>query len=219
MLLERKKVIKMTCIRGIQSAAKAFCLIWVATAVIPSPISAQTVTYNYADRVNFTEFKTYQWVNIEGASATDPTLDMEIRTAIDAQLAMRGISKSVDGAQLLVGYQVSQARVIQIAMLNDYWQYGPGWRESAWYGYSRGLVVDDVSKLSTDTGAEIRFGDLVVDAYDSSHRDLVWRGRVTKAINFGQDSKERQRQLTNAVSKLIHTFPYHPKELSSGWSR
>lgn len=202
----------MNCKRGIQSIGKAFCLMWVVTAGTPSPTSAQTVTYNYADRVNFGEFKTYQWVNIEGASATNPTRDMEIRTAIDTQLAARGISRSVDGAQLLVGYQVSQARVIQIVMLNDHWLYGPGWSDSPWYGYSRGYIVEDVSKLSTVNGMEIQFGHLVVDAYDSSYSDLVWRGRVTKAISFGQDSQKRRRQLNKAVTKLIQAFPYGPKE-------
>lgn len=193
--------------RGIRSLAKAFCLVWVATAGPPLPTHAQTVTYNYANRVNFTEFKTYQWVNIEGASASDATLDKEIRIAIDAQLAARGISRSADGAQLLIGYQVSQTRMINIAMLKDHWQYGPGWSDSPWYGYSRGLVVEDVSKLSTVDGMEIQFGHLVVDAYDSNYRDLVWRGRVTKAITFGQDSQKRRRQLDKAVAKLIRAFP------------
>lgn len=202
----------MDCTRGIRSIAEAFCLMWVVTTGIPSPASAQTVTYNYADRVNFGEFKHYQWVNIEGASATDPALDTEIRTAIDTQIAARGISKSAEGAQLLIGYQVSQARVIQIAMLKDHWLYGPGWSDSPWYGYSRGLIVNDVSRLSTVDGMDIEFGHLVLDAYDSIYRDLVWRGRVTKAISFGGDFQKRHRQLRKAVAKLIETIPYGPKE-------
>jgi hypothetical protein len=202
----------MNCAKGITSTAKIFFLMWVATACIPSPANAQSVTYNYADRVNFGEFKHYQWVNIEGASATDPALDTEIRTAVDKQLAARGISKSADGAQLLIGYQVSQARVIEISMLKDHWLYGPGWSDSAWYGYSRGLIVEDVSRLSTVNGMNIEFGHLVLDAYDADYRDLVWRGRVTKAIIFRQGSEKRLRQLNKAVAKLIETLPYGPRE-------
>lgn len=185
---------------------------WVATTGIPPTARAQTVTYNYADRVNFGEFKHYQWVNIEGASATDPALDIEIRTAIDTQFAARGISKSSEGSQLLIGYQVSEGRVVQIAMLKDHWLYGPGWSDSPWYGYSRGFVFEDVSRLSTVNGMDIEFGHLVLDAYDSSHRDLVWRGRVTKAISFYGDFPKRRRQLSKAVGKLIEAFPYGPKE-------
>lgn len=203
---------KMDCIRRIQFVAKAFCLLWLVTAGIPSPMSAQTVTYNYADRVNFGEFRTYQWVNIEGASATDPALDMEIQTAIDVQLSTRKIFRSADHAQLLIAYQISQARVIQIAMLKDHWLYGPGWSDSAWYGYSRGLIIEDVSKLSTESGMDLEFGHLLLDVYDSTYRDLVWRGRVTKAIHFGQDPQKRRRQLNKAVAKLIQAFPYGPRE-------
>ena len=91
----------MICSRRLQAVVRAFCLMWLATAGTPST-NAQTVTYNYANRVNFTEFKDYEWTHIDGASATDPTLDTEIRAAIDSQFAARGISKSVDGSQLLV---------------------------------------------------------------------------------------------------------------------
>jgi len=201
----------MNLARGIQFIAK-LCLILVVGMSAPWSANAQSVTYNYADRVNFGEFKTYQWVNIEGAFATDPALDTEIRAAIDAQLSVRGFSKSADRTQLLIAYQVSQAREIDITMLENEWQYGPGWSYAPWYGYSRGLIVDDPSTRSTENGMRIQFGHLVLDVYDSHYRDLVWRGRVTKAISFGRDSEKRQRQLNKAAAKLIQVLPREPKE-------
>jgi Domain of unknown function (DUF4136) len=191
---------------GFQFIAR-FCLILVVGMSASQSASAQSVTYNYADRVNFGQFKTYQWVNIKGASATDPALDTGIRVAIDAQLSTRGFVKSADRAQLLIAYQVSQAREIGITMLENEWQYGPGWSYAPWYGYSRGLIIDDPSTLSTENGMPIQFGHLILDAYDTYYRDLVWRGRVTKAISFDLDSEKRQRQLNKAVAKLIQAFP------------
>jgi Domain of unknown function (DUF4136) len=203
---------QMNSAKGIRSIAKVFCFMFAVATVAPSPAGAQTVTYNYADHVNFSEFKTYQWVVIEGASAADPTLDAEIRAAIDAQFAARGFARSAEPARLLIAYQVSQEREIPIGMVEWYWQYGPGWSFAPWYGYSRGFVIDDPSTLSTENGMAIEFGHLILDAYDPAYRDLVWRGRVTKAITFGRDSQKRRRQLNKAVAKLIKAFPHQPTE-------
>lgn len=201
----------MNLMKGIHSIA-SFGLILAVGMSATQCASAQSVTYNYADRVNFGQFKTYQWVNIDGAFAADPALDTEIRTAIDAQLSTRGLAKLADRAQLLIAYQLSQAREIDITMLESEWRYGPGWSYDPWYGYSHGLIIDDPSTLSTENGVPIQFGHLVLDAYDSYNRDLVWRGRVTKAISFDRDSEKRQRQLNKAVAKLIQIFPREPKK-------
>jgi Domain of unknown function (DUF4136) len=202
------KVVKMDPMRG--DVAKAFGFLLLAALCLESSARAQTVTYNYAQDTNLAEFKTYEWVSIEDAVTADWVLDSEIRAAIDAQLAMKGLTKSHEDAELLIAYQLSGRRENQIAMYQNLAEYGPGWLHGV--GYSYGFAFDDPSSLSTETGSRIQFGHLVLDAYDSSHHDLVWRGRVTKAISFDQDPLKRKKQLSKAVAKLIKAFPGRPKE-------
>jgi len=51
---------------------------------------AQEVTYNSAPGTDFSKFKTYKWVKIEGAENADQILDQQIRQSIDSQLAAKG---------------------------------------------------------------------------------------------------------------------------------
>jgi hypothetical protein len=191
---------------------KIWLLLLIAPVFFPTVSNAQTVTYNYAQGVNFTEFKTYEWVNIGRTEATDPVLDNYIRAAIDAQLGSAGLAKSHDGARLLLFYQASIAREEQIMIYEGYSTYGPGWSHSSSYGYSRGPVFVSPFLLSTETGSTIQIGDLVLDMYDSSYRDLVWRGRVSQAISFNGDLNKRQQRLNKAVAKLIKAYPRKPRE-------
>jgi hypothetical protein len=73
-------------------------------------VLAQEVTYNSAPGTDFSKFKTYKWVRIEGAEYPDQILDQQIKQSIDSQLDAKGFTKSDnDTADLYVGYQVSIA--------------------------------------------------------------------------------------------------------------
>jgi hypothetical protein len=87
---------------------KCFLFVFFATVCLPVVAMAQTASYNYARGVNFVAYKTYEWVNIKGAGAPDQALDRDIKQPIDAQLAAKELSRSTDGAQLHVAYQVSR---------------------------------------------------------------------------------------------------------------
>jgi len=72
------------------------------------PVLAQDVTYNAAPGTDFSKFKTYKWVKVEGAEYPDQILDQQIKQSIDSQLAAKGLTKTDgDTADLFVAYQVS----------------------------------------------------------------------------------------------------------------
>ena len=88
-------------------------------------VLAQDVTYNSAPGADFSKFKTYKWVKIEGAEYPDQILDQQIKQSIDSQLAAKGFTKTdSDTAYLYVGYQVS---ISQEKQWNAYGG-GVGWR-------------------------------------------------------------------------------------------
>src|SRR5258706_11701455 len=95
---------------GMKVNIKACLLVSILAACFPTASRTQTVTYNYAKGVNFVEFKTYDWVNIGDAGATDPALDTDIRAVIDAQLSIKGLAKSHEGAQIIIAYQACISR-------------------------------------------------------------------------------------------------------------
>jgi hypothetical protein len=152
---------------------------------------AQDVSYNYAQGTDFSKFKTYKWVNIPGAEAPNQLLDQQIKQSIDSQLAAKGFIKTdADTADLYVGYQVS---ISQQQQWNAYSMGGMGWRMGG--------------GMATATSSTIHIGTLGFDVYDQSGKQLIWRGSATKTLNPPKDPEKKQRNLDNAVAKLLKNFP------------
>jgi Domain of unknown function (DUF4136) len=174
--------------------------VFCALACLTPLATAQSVIYNYARGVDFSLYKTYEWVDIEGAGVSDSFLDGQIKQAIDAQLAAKGLTKSSQGAQLYLAYQVSSPREKQIKQYirGGYGGYGPGWDSFKAYGAIYGGPA-----MSVTTNSTIQLGNLVLDIYDSAFKDLVWRGNVSKTFNDDQ----KKNNLDKAVLKLLKYFP------------
>jgi hypothetical protein len=178
--------------------------LFLAIACLPELAMAQNVTYNYAQGVDFAFYKTYQWVDIEGAAAPDRVLDAQIRQAIDAQLAAKGFTKSEQGAQLYLAYQMSFRREKQIGqyLRGGAGGHGPGWSYGCVYG-----AIYSGPTMSVESNSTIQFGNLVLDIYDSAFKELVWRGNVSKTTN----PEQKGYNLNKGVRKLLKNFPPRTK--------
>ena len=58
---------------------------------------AQEVWYKYYPNANFSKYKTYKWVPIEKTAQLDPQTDQQLKVAVDAELAKRGLVKNGRG--------------------------------------------------------------------------------------------------------------------------
>ena len=66
---------------------------------------AQEVQFDYNRSANFSAYKTYQWVDFKPVDVGDQILDQDIKRAVDAQLAGKGLRRVESGGDLHVGYQ------------------------------------------------------------------------------------------------------------------
>ena len=152
---------------------------------------AQDVTVNYVPGKDFSGYKTYTWVEIQGAEKPDQIIDTQIKQAIDKALAAGGLVK-VTGAKasLYVAYQIAYTKE---QTWNTYNVGGP----YAWRGGGMG----------TATSSTINIGTLVVDLYDGATNKPVWRGDATKTLDRGKDPVKNQEKLQKAVAKLMKNYP------------
>jgi len=181
---------------------KKLWLIWLfPMLMISGSVLGQDVRYNFDKDTDFSKFKTYKWVAIKDATPVDDLTDKQIKAALDAELATKGLSK-VDGdnADLLVGYQTAIGSEKQFTSYNTGWGYGPGWYGGGWYGAGAG-------GMTTGQTSTIYNGQLVVDMYDSAQHDLVWRGVASKTLNPKAKPDKRQKNLQKAVAKLLKNYP------------
>ena len=99
---------------------------------------AQDVRYNFDSAANFASFKTYKWVVIKGATQLGDLADRQVKAAVDAELATKGLTKSEsDTADLYIGYQAAVGQEKEYTSFDTGWGYGPGWYGGGWYGGRR----------------------------------------------------------------------------------
>jgi hypothetical protein len=162
----------------------------------------QDVRYNFDKDTDFSKFKTYKWVVLKDAKQLDNLVDKQIKTAVDAQLATKGLTQTDDDkADLYIGYQAAVGQEKQFTSYSSGWGYGGGWYGGGWYGGPGGM--------STTTGqtSTIYKGQLALDMYDSSHHDLVWRGVASKTIDPKAKPDKQEKNLNKAVAKLLKNYP------------
>ena len=147
----------------------------------------QDVRHNFMPGVNFSNFHTYKWVNIENGAHPNQIVDAEIKQSVDSQLASKGLTKTDDKADLYVGYQVALDREKQ-------------W--NAW-GTGRGFG----GGMASATQSTINVGSLVLDMYDPNTKQLVWTGTATKTITPSSNQEKNQKNLNKAMQKLLKDYP------------
>jgi len=153
---------------------------------------AQEVTTNFMPGTDFSKFHTYKWIAIEGGTHPNQIVDSQIKTAVDSQLAAKGLTKTdKDKADLYVGYQVALDQQKQ-------------WNA---YGMGGGLRWGMGGGMATATSSVIDVGTLVLDMYDPSPKQLVWTGRTTKTLDPGKSQEKNQKDLDKAMQKLLKNFP------------
>lgn len=177
--------------------AAAMLLLWSVSA------SAQDVRYNFMAGTDFSKYKTYKWVRVPKAEYPNQILDAQIMQSIDAQLALKGLTKTeADNPDLYVAYQ---AAVNQEQQWNSYssdmgggWGYG---RWGGWGGYGGGMST------TTTTSSTINIGTINLDIYDVAAKNQIWRGAASKTLGSGKDPKKVQKNLDKAMAKLLKNYP------------
>ena len=170
-------------------------------AIGASGARAQDVRYNFAKDAKFSDYKTYKWVDvIKGSDQVNPIINNQIKAALEAELATKGLTKTdSDDADLCIGYQTAIGTEKQFNSYSTGWGMGPGWG-GGWYG---GMASETTSG-STST---IYVGQLALDMYDSKGKNLVWRGLVSKTIDPKAKPDKQEKNIKKAVAKLLKNYP------------
>ena len=169
--------------------------------LLSSSALSQDVRYNFDKNSDFSKYKTYKWVPIKDAQQTNDLVDKQIKDALDAELATKGLSKTdSDSADLYIGYQTAIGQEKQFTSYSSDWGYGAGWYRGGWYGSPGG-------GMTTGQTSTIYTGQLAVDMYDTKGKDLVWRGVASKTIDTKAKPEKQQKNLAKAVKKLLKNYP------------
>jgi hypothetical protein len=175
--------------------AFSFLLLLAASSAL-----AQDVRYNFDKSANFAGFKTYKWVVIKGAQQLSDLPDRQVKAAVDAELAKKGLTKT-DGetADLYIGYQAGVGQEKEYTSFDTGWGYGPGWHGAGWYGGGGGMT--------TGTTSTIYVGQLALDMYSTAPKTLVFRTVASKTLDTEAKPEKQQKNLAKAVTKMLKNYP------------
>jgi Domain of unknown function (DUF4136) len=162
---------------------------------------AQDVRYNFDRSADFSNYKTYKWVKVKDAAQLGQLADQQLKSAIEAELAKKGLVKSEEGSDLFLAYQ---AAVNQEKEFTSYTSgFGPGWGYGAGWRYGGGFE----SSSTTGYTSTIHIGSVGLDVYDARKEKLIWRGEASKTLDVKAKPDKMQKNLTKAMAKLLKNYP------------
>ena len=169
--------------------AMLITLIW-ATASF-----AQEVKTDYDRSTDFSQYKTYSWERVQ---TQDALWVDRIKSAVNSAFAAKGWTEVESGGNVsIIAMEMTQTH----QTLNTYYDsFGGGWG----WGRRFGGWGDSFGE-STTVPDSYRVGSLVVDLFDSSTKNLIWRGSMSEALS--DKSKKNIKNLNKGVVKLFDHFP------------
>ena len=163
---------------------------------------AQEIRYNYLRGTDFSKYKTYKWVRIPNTPYPDHILDWQIKEAIDAQLALKGLTQTEDNPDLYIAYQIATTRD---KTWNSYSTGGDRWGWGGWRGWG-GI------ETTTSTTSPINIGTINLDVYDTASKQQIWRGEASETLGSVKNPTEVRKNLNKAMIELFKKYPPPPEK-------
>jgi len=162
-----------------------------------SALWGQKVNTGYDKTVDFSQFKTYAWIE-RHTPPTDPVLAALIVADIDSELGKKGLRRVESNPDLLVScYGGLGSKSAFAAEDPGYTALGgaalPG--TTMWGG-----------SVSSAPVAQVVEGTLVVDLADARQKRLVWRGTAKANVDYDKRSKLFD-QAGKAVAAIFNKYP------------
>jgi hypothetical protein len=169
-------------------------LLYLLSALAVPRAAAQGVYYTFDKHVNFYNYKTYKWVTIDSGQRLDDLTADQLIATLDVELAKKGLAKAdSDPPDLYIGYQIARNNDRHFSQYN--------------VGGSSGSAAGATSATAGATIATVHSGQLVLDLYDASKKQLVWRGVVPNAIDANATPEKKQKHMDKAVERLLKEYP------------
>ena len=163
--------------------------------------SGITVTSDWDPGVDFSQFETFAVLE-QPQPSINRLVDNRIRSAIEGELTAKGLRQveAPDRADLAIGYQVTTEERTTWHTVHD-----RGWG-SAGYHRSRAHWSAPVGTSRT-TQVTFTVGTLVITAFRSDDKELVWEGSASGTVDPAAGPQQSEQRINDAVRKVFKDFP------------
>jgi len=149
-----------------------------------------SVTVEHSQRIDFAEFETFQYQDSDMSLAdTNPAAHTRTVDAIKRELTANGLTETDSRPDLFVTYYGETTEDATV--------------DPATVGYNANsrfyLVGDTTTFMSVDRGTT------VVDLWNASANELIWRGRADKMLSRNPDAN--LAKIDEGIAKMFRSFP------------
>ncbi len=156
--------------------------------------AAQDVRIDFDHRIDFGQLHTYSWSRVH---TDNPLWEPRIQKAVDEELQAKGWQRVDSGGQVSIS---------AVGAVHNQQEYHTFYNGMGGWGWRRGGFGNPGE--ATTTVDNERMGTLVVDMYDNSNKQLIWRGVAKDTLS--NNPQKNQKKLQKTVDKMFRKFP--PKE-------
>jgi Domain of unknown function (DUF4136) len=157
--------------------------------------SSVQVTSDYDKTADFPKYKTYAYTEESLKLPLGQLNQDRMISAVDAELAAKGFTKS-DNPDMLVDLLIKTQQRTEATATNTGGYYGRYGR----YGYG-GMSTTSINyEQYTD-------GTLIITFVDNAAQKIFWQGRGTKTIDENASASKREDNINYAVKSIIAKYP------------
>ena len=169
--------------------------------------SSLSVNYDYDTQTDFSQLKTYNWLDFPGNANVSEFNRARFITAVENTLASKGFKQYSSSPDFVIATHFGKKSKVDIT--NWGYSYAPH-KTYTGYGYrypSNYAYVQNYGAQNNLSVYEYEEGTLILDFVDTKTRKLLWRA-TAKAIVSPASSPEKQTiKINNAVKKILEEFP------------
>ena len=167
--------------------------------------SGPTIHTNQNPAIDFTNFRTYSYVEQMGTDAPGgPTslLTQFLQAAVDREMAGRGYELSGGDTDLQINFYVETQEKIQSRQVPSGPTYGGGY-----YGYRGGYYGTWGGYSQTTEITQYTEGTLSIDVVDRARNELIWEAVVVGRVRESLLANLEER-VNEVVPEIMADYPY-----------
>jgi len=152
------------------------------------------VQHDYDQRVDFANFKTFDWMEGPDHAGLDQLVVQRVKNAVNARLKEKGVQISSNKPDFLVAIHLGKKDKVDTTD----WGYTYGTSD----GYRRG---EQQTRLVS--AYEYEEGSLILDFVDAKSKQLIWRGSAKAEVQNINTAKKSEQVINKAVKMIMQKFP------------
>ncbi len=150
------------------------------------------VKHDYDRQVNFSDLKTYDWMQVPEQAGANSLIAQRIKNAVDVELKAKGLMMTSNSPDFFIAEFHGKRDRVKVTDWGD--GFDRGYRRGHW-------GTGGVSAYQYEEGS------LILDFVDAKSKKLIWRGSAKAQVENVNTPEESEKLINAAVNDILKAYP------------